>query len=129
MEVQKSILKRLKSISGTQYISIVLIAAIIKYSLGFYVAGGRNISQIAIFFGNALSIFHLIISLFRAYRLREWKLYFSLFIIIGFIHSIGWNFFTADELISSHFYSIIKIATLLAIVMVVTLTISNSNKQ
>lgn len=129
MEVQKSILIRLKSISGTQYISMVLIAAIIKYSLGFYVSGGRNIPFVAIFFGNALSVFHLIISLFRAYRFREWKLYFSLFIIIGFIHSFGWNFFSAYELTISHFYSIIKIATLLAFVMLVTITISNSDKQ
>ncbi len=129
MEVQKSILKRLKSISGTQYISIVLIGAIIKYSLGFYVAGGRNITFLAVLFGNALSIFSLAISFFRAYRFKEWKIYFSLLTIIGIIHSIGWNFFSTDELTSSHFYSLVKIATLLSLIILITLTISNSNKQ
>ncbi len=129
MEVQKSILLRLTSISGAQYILIGLIVSIIKYSLGFYVSGGRNIPFLAVLFGNALSIFFLIISLFRAYRFKEWKIYFVLLIIIGIIHSIGWNFFSTDELMSSHFYSLIKIATLLSFIILITLTISNSNKQ
>lgn len=129
MEVQKSILIRLKSISGVQYILIVLIVSIIKYSLGFYVSGVRNISFLAVLFGNTLSIFYLIISLFRAYRFKEWELYSSLLIIIGIIHSIGWNFFSKDELMSSHFYILVNIATLLSIIILVTLTISNSNKQ
>ena len=129
MEVQKSILTRLKSISGAQYILIVLVVSIIKYSLGFYVSGGRNITFLAVLFGNALSIFSLVISFFRAYRFKEWKIYFSLLIIIGIIHSIGWNFFSTDELMSSHFYSLVKTATLLSIIILITLTISNSNKQ
>lgn len=129
MEVRESILMRLKSICGVQYILIVLIILFIKYSLGYYVSGSRNISFMAVLFGNALSIFNLIISLFRAYRFKEWKLYFSLLIIIGFIHSIGWNFFSSDELMSSHFYSLVKIATLSNIIILITLTISNSNKQ
>ena len=129
MEVRKSILKRLKCISGTQYILIVLAVSTIKYSLGFYVSGGKNITFLAVLFGNALSIFSLVISFFRAYRFKEWKIYFSLLIIIGIIHSIGWNFFSTDELMSSHFYSFVKIATLLGLIILITLTISNSNKQ
>ena len=129
MEVRKSILTRLKSISGAQYILIVLTVSIIKYSLGFYVSGSRNITFLAVLFGNALSIFSLTISFFRAYRFKEWKIYFSLLIIIGIIHSIGWNFFSTDELMSSHFYSLVKIATLLSLIILITLTISNSNKQ
>ena len=128
MEVQKSILIRLKSISGVQYILIGLIVSIIKYNLGFYVSGVRNIPFLAVLFGNALSIFYLIISLFRAYTFKEWELYSSLLIIIGIIHSIGWNFFSTDELMSSHFYILVKIATLLSIIILITLTISNSNK-
>lgn len=129
MEVQKGVLRSLKSISGAQYILIVLIVSITRYSLGFYVSGDRNIPFLAVLFGNALSIFYLIISLFRAYRFKEWKIYFSLLIIIGIIHSIGWNFFSTDELTSSHFYSLVKIATLLSLIILITLTISNSNKQ
>ena len=129
MEVRKSILTRLKSISGAQYILIVLTVSIIKYSLGFYVSGSRNITFLAVLFGNALSIFSLVISFFRAYRFKEWKIYFSLLIIIGIIHSIGWSFFSTDELMSSHFYSLVKIATLLSLIILITLTISNSNKQ
>ncbi|MCH1485763.1 MAG: hypothetical protein L7T60_06005 [Flavobacteriaceae bacterium] len=129
MEVRKSILTRLKSISGAQYILIVLTVSIIKYSLGFYVSGSRNITFLAVLLGNALSIFSLAISFFRAYRFKEWKIYFSLLIIIGIIHSIGWNFFSTDELMNSHFYSLVKIATLLSLIILITLTISNSNKQ
>ena len=129
MEVRESILMRLKSISGTQYISIVLIVLIIKYSLGYYVSGSRDISFLAILFGNVLSIFHLTISLFRAYRFKEWKLYFSLLIIIGVIHSVGWNLFSMEELINSQFYNFVKIATLSSWLILLTLTISNSNKQ
>ena len=129
MEVRKSILIRLKSISGAQYILIVLAVSIIKYSLGFYVSGGRNITFLAILFGNVLSIFHLTISLFRSYRFKEWKLYFSLLIIIGVIHSIGWNMFSIEELVNSQFYNLVKIATLSSWLILLTLTISNSNKQ
>lgn len=129
MEVRESILMRLKSISGVQYISIVLIVLIIKYSLGYYVSGSRNIHFLAILFGNVLSIFHLTISLFRSYRFKEWKLYFSLLIIIGVIHSIGWNMFSIEELVNSQFYNLVKIATLSSWLILLTLTISNSNKQ
>lgn len=129
MEVRESILMRLKSISGTQYISIVLIVLIIKYSLGYYVSGSRNISFLAILFGNVLSIFYLTISLFRAYRFIEWKLYFPLLIIIGVIHSVGWNLFSMEELINSQFYNLVKIATLSSWLILLIMTISNSNKQ
>jgi len=79
--------------------------------------------------GNILSIFQLIISLFRAYRFKDWKLYFTLLIFIGVIHSIGYSLFPMEVLINSRFYIVVKITTLASLLIFAILTISNSNKE
>lgn len=129
MEVQESILIKLKSINGKQYLLIGLFVIFLKYSLGFYITGSRNISLSAVIMGNILSIFQLIISLFRAYRFKDWKLYFTLLIFIGVIHSIGYNLFPIEVLINSRFNILVKITTLASLLIFALLTISNSNKQ
>lgn len=129
MEVQQSILIKLKSINGKQYLLIGLFVIFLKYSLDFYITGSRNISLLAVIMGNILSIFQLIISLFRAYRFKDWKLYFTLLIFIGVIHSIGYNLFPIEVLINSRFNILVKITTLVSLLIFALLTISNSNKQ
>jgi hypothetical protein len=128
MEVQKSFLDKLKSITGTQYILTVLIIAFFKYLLGYYISSGINLAFFDIILINISGFIMILMNWFRTRRFKEWKWYFSLLMIFGIIHSISFFYFSSEQLVNSSFNFLIKLSTLGVWLITLVITISNSNK-
>tara|TARA_R110000796_G_scaffold39386_1_gene98308 strand:- start:1521 stop:1907 length:387 start_codon:yes stop_codon:yes gene_type:complete len=128
MEVRKSFLKKLKSITGTQYILTVILIAFLKYLLGYYVSANIDVAFFDILLINISGVILILMNWFRTRRFKEWEWYFSLLMIFGIIHSIGFFYFSPEELLNSFFNVLIKLSNLGVLVITLVITISNSNK-
>jgi hypothetical protein len=128
MEARKNILIFLKSITGTQYLLLVLLIAFIKYLFDYSIPIVKDIKFFDLFLINISGAFLITLNWFRTRRFLEWKYYFSLMVIFGLIHSIAFTFFETLELLNSKFYLIVKLSTIGNWIITLIISILDSNK-
>ena len=128
MEVRKNILIFFKSITGTQYLLLVLLIAFIKYLLDYSIPIIKENKNFDLYLINILGAFLITLNWFRTRRFLEWKYYFTLMVIFGLIHSIAFTFFEILELLNSKFYFIVKLSTIGNWIITLIISILDSNK-
>lgn len=117
----------LKKLSGGYFFIYILLIALFKSTMGYFILSGLEYGLIDNLLLLLSAVSSLILVWQRAKRFNEVYLYFSAYVLISLIHSVG-NQFQPENLINSNFNVLIKISTIGSWIVVLLLTFNNSNK-
>ena len=117
----------LKKLSGGYFFIYILLIALFKSTMGYFILSGLEYGLMDNLLLLLSAVSSLILVWQRAKRFNEVCLYFSAYVLISLIHSVG-NQFQPENLINSNFNVLIKISTIGSWIVVLLLTFNNSNK-
>ena len=117
----------MKRLSGGLFLSFMLTLAFLKSIMGYYILSGLEYTIFDTLFLLFTATLALLLVWKRSRQFSKHYLYFSLYLLVGLIHTVGNNIQPA-VLLSSQYYLLVKVSTLTAWVIVLLLSFNNADK-